>query len=58
MDKAGEAITKIKKWRKQGISIYRIAKEIGVVWVTVKRWLDETAEPSYDAVKKIMETEI
>lgn len=58
MDKTTVAINKVRKWRKNDISIYRIAKELGVVWVTVKRWLDGTAHPSYQISKTIIETEI
>ena len=49
---------KIKMWRRREISIYRIAKELDVCWVTVYRWLKGTSKPSYKHKKLILEKEI
>ena len=58
MENADLAIKKVKEWHKRKISKYRIAKEIGVSWVTVSRWLKSTHKISYEISKKILETEI
>jgi DNA-binding transcriptional regulator YiaG len=52
------ATSKFKKWRKSNITIYRIAKELGITWPTVKRWENGDHEISYEYAKKILDTEI
>jgi len=58
MEKTDLAVKKVRMWRKREISIYRIAKEVGVVWITVKRWTVGSSKPSFRITKMILETEI
>lgn len=49
MVKSEEAIEIVKKFNQEGMSVYRISKEIGVSWITVKRWFEGIHKPSYAA---------
>ena len=43
----------IKKLRKQGMTKYKIAKEVGVTWQTVNMWEKEVFRPKQDKLDKL-----
>jgi acid phosphatase class B len=58
MTLTGEALGKVQKWLKSGISKYRIAQELSVKWITVWRWEKKKSKPSVSVSKNILDTEI
>ena len=58
MDLSIRALNKVKKWQEQGISKYRISKELNAQWITVWRWLNGKSKPSLSFSKNILATEI
>lgn len=53
-----QASNKLKKWFKSDISLYRISREVGVTWPTVRNWKKGVHKISYASAKKIMEVEL
>jgi orotate phosphoribosyltransferase-like protein len=58
MDISNQALIKVKKWQENGISKYRISKELNAQWITVWRWLNGKSKPSVSFSKNILDTEI
>lgn len=45
----------LKEWRKiNGRSKYRVAKDLGVHWMTVHRWESEVHAPRNDEMQRVL----
>ena len=53
MEYIGEQIRRIIK--RKGISLYRIAKDLGITWESLHRSLQDEANPKWDRIKKVLD---